>query len=143
MFFRSTGSNPITFLFPLPPEHVYRDCLPDGTWFSCPSTFGDPVGWTNYSHCWSKTTQKLMDDLNYKPTCPTNVTDNGEVTVEVSSSGQCLLPNLITPTFKPFISEQNVHCSDVQDPGDYRLFNILDCPHICPDHILLLQVSNV
>ena len=65
------------------PEYVYRDCLQDGTWFSCQPTIEDTVGWTNFSHCWSKTTQKLMDDLNIKSSCPTNNTDVGEVTVEV------------------------------------------------------------
>ena len=56
-------------------EPLYRQCLSDGTWFSCPSLQEDdpgsnPVGWTNYSMCWTESTQKIMEDLNQKAGCP-------------------------------------------------------------------------
>ena len=58
-------------------ESLYRHCLFDGTWFSCPSLLedniignGNRVGWTNYSLCWTASTQKIMEDLNQTASCP-------------------------------------------------------------------------
>ena len=48
-----------------------RQCLSDGSWFSCPGlNTTEGLGWTNYSLCWTASTQKIMADLNQKPTCP-------------------------------------------------------------------------
>jgi hypothetical protein len=58
--------------------------LPDGKWFSCSNDedMGDHNetstaasldqlrGWTNFSHCWTDTTRKLMSDLNVSAGCP-------------------------------------------------------------------------
>ena len=60
-------------------EVVYRQCLEVGEWFSCPGlNVSHGVGWTNYSLCWTASTQKIMADLNQKPTCPSDdsVDDN-------------------------------------------------------------------
>ena len=46
-------------------EIVYRQCLSDGTWFSCPGlNVSLGVGWTNWSHCLPASTQKMMSDLD-------------------------------------------------------------------------------
>jgi len=57
-------------------ESVYRDCLPGGSWFSCPTDADKVVGWTNYTQCWSKATIKVMEGLNAQ-NCPSNATDDG------------------------------------------------------------------
>ena len=63
-------------------ETLYRQCLSDGTWFSCPSlqddNGGNRVGWTNYSLCWTETTKKLMEDLNQTPSCPDEASEEAK-----------------------------------------------------------------
>ena len=65
-------------------ETLYRHCLSDGTWFSCPSLQddnggnGNRVGWTNYSLCWTETTKKLMEDLNQTPSCPDEASEEAK-----------------------------------------------------------------
>ena len=72
--------------FLLNTESVFRQCLEDGSWFSCPATSDqvagngskanlNMVGWTNYSLCWTASTQKIMADLNQKATCPNEESD--------------------------------------------------------------------
>lgn len=76
-------------------DFVTRQCLADGNWFSCPSeapnatavangfsaaTTATPAfdpGWTNYTSCYTETTLKLFQDLDYETGCP-----KGEVAVD-------------------------------------------------------------
>jgi len=54
-------------------KNVSRQCLPGGTWFYCPGpNISLGVGWTNWSHCWSASTEKIMADLNQKAICPSD-----------------------------------------------------------------------
>ena len=68
-------------------ESLYRQCLLDGSWFSCPSLQDDittgtgnenKVGWTNYSLCWTASTQKIMEDLNQKAGCPDEASEEAK-----------------------------------------------------------------
>ena len=67
-------------------ESLYRQCLLDGSWFSCPSLQDDitgtgnenKVGWTNYSLCWTASTQKIMEDLNQKASCPDEASEEAK-----------------------------------------------------------------
>ena len=71
-------------------ESLYRQCLPDGSWFSCLSLQDDisttttgtgnenKVGWTNYSLCWTASTQKIMEDLNQKAGCPDEASEEAK-----------------------------------------------------------------
>ena len=69
-------------------ENVSRQCLPGGTWFYCPGpNISLGVGWTNWSHCWSASTEKIMADLNQKAICPSD--ENQDNSAEVSNC--CLL----------------------------------------------------
>ena len=78
-------------------ESLYRQCLPDGSWFSCLSLQDDisttttgtgnenKVGWTNYSLCWTASTQKIMEDLNQKAGCPDEASEEAkEVRTKIS-----------------------------------------------------------
>eukprot|EP00093_Oithona_nana_P002557 02557.XXX_54492_50198_1 [CDS] Oithona nana genome sequencing. len=57
-------------------KSVFRHCLSDGTWFSCPGlNTSQGLGWTNYSLCWTASTQKIMADLNQTPNCPNAASD--------------------------------------------------------------------
>ena len=57
-------------------ESVFRHCLSDGTWFSCPGlNTSQGLGWTNYSLCWTASTHKIMADLNQTPNCPNAASD--------------------------------------------------------------------
>ena len=79
-------------------DFVTRQCLADGNWFSCPSkappnatlvangfsavtttatTAAFNPGWTNYTSCYTETTLKLFNDLDYETGCP-----KGEVAVD-------------------------------------------------------------
>ena len=69
-------------------ENVSRQCLPGGTWFYCPGpNISLGVGWTNWSHCWSASTEKIMADLNQKAICPSD--ENQDNSAEVNN--YCLL----------------------------------------------------
>ena len=70
-------------------ESVFRQCLSDGTWFSCPGlNTSQGLGWTNYSLCWTASTQKIMADLNQTPNCPSAASDeDNSAEVRVFSKG--------------------------------------------------------
>ena len=80
-------------------ESLYRQCLPDGSWFSCPSLQDDitgngnenKVGWTNYSLCWTASTQKIMGDLNQKAGCPDEASEEAKEVKKKSDREKIIL----------------------------------------------------
>jgi hypothetical protein len=53
------------------------------------SARANQVGWTNFSLCWTSSTQKIMSDLNEKASCPNEASEEDN-SAEVSKQAKNL-----------------------------------------------------